>query len=91
VIKVNARPLTVSEWRKLFEDNGFEILNVDANSMRLLEFGRMFSDEGFWRTIKIIFNILRSPKIVSRVIAMQRVFRKYRKRMNAVMLVARKK
>lgn len=91
VIKVNARPLTVSEWRELFEDNGFEIVKVDTNSMRLLEFGRMFSDEGFWRTIKIIFNILRSPKIASRVIAMPRAFRKHRQRMNAVMIVARKK
>ncbi|MBS0618036.1 MAG: class I SAM-dependent methyltransferase [Spirochaetes bacterium] len=90
-IKVNARPLTVSEWTQLFSENGFEVITVETNAMRLLDFGRMVSDEGFLRTLRIAFNILTNFKIAARVMSMRKCLNKYREHMNAVMIVARKK
>lgn len=91
VIKVNARPLTVSEWSTLLTKEGFKILNIETNPMHLIESKRMIEDEGFIRTLKIAFNILTHPKERKRVLAMQKVFRKYQDHLNAVSIVAEKK
>ena len=47
VIKVNARPLTPDEWKKVLEKEGFSILNIETAPMHLLEPKRIISDEGF--------------------------------------------
>lgn len=91
IIQVNARPLTVSEWCHLLEQEGFEIEKIETNPMHLLEPKRIFDDEGFFRTLKIIFNILTHPKERKRIIAMRKVFRKYQSHLNAISIVAKKK
>jgi cyclopropane fatty-acyl-phospholipid synthase-like methyltransferase len=91
VIKVNARPLTVSEWCKLMENEGFEVIKTETNPMYLLEPKRMLDDEGFFRTLKIVFNILTHPKERERILAMRKVFKKYQLHLNALSLVAKKK
>lgn len=90
-IKVNARPLTVSEWSALLEQEGFEIITVQTNTMRLLEPKRIIDDEGIFRAIKIIFNILTHPKERKQILKMRKVFRTYKKHLNAVMIIAKKK
>lgn len=91
VIRVNARPLTVEEWTELLEKEGFVVTDVSTNPMHLLERGRMIQDEGFFRALKIMFNILMNPKARKRVMAMRKTFRKHRKHLIAVALVAEKK
>lgn len=90
VIKVNARPLTVNEWSELLEKEGFTVLKTETNPMHLLEKKRMIDDEGFFRTIKIAFNILTNPQARKRILAMRKVFRKYKDHLNAVSIVVRK-
>lgn len=90
VIKVNARPLTVNEWSELLEKEGFTVLKTETNPMHLLEKKRMIDDEGFFRTIKIAFNILTNPQARKRIFAMRKVFRKYKDHLNAVSIVVRK-
>ncbi len=90
-IKVNARPLTVYEWSILLEDKGFEVVNVETNSMRLLEPKRMIDDEGIFRAMKIAFNILVHPKERKQILKMRKVFRTYKEHLNAVMIIAKKK
>ncbi|MCZ7610566.1 MAG: class I SAM-dependent methyltransferase [Ignavibacterium sp.] len=89
-IKVNARPLTISEWSKLLENEGFKIVKVETNSMSLLELKRMIDDEGLLRTLKITFNILLHPKERKRILAMRETFRKYKDSMNALVIIAQK-
>ncbi len=91
VIKVNARPLTVDEWTKILEKEGFDVVAVNTNPMHLLEPKRVVDDEGFFRTLKIGFNVLTHPKARKRILAMRKVFRKYQNQLNAVSLVAVKK
>ncbi|GAB1445710.1 MAG: class I SAM-dependent methyltransferase [Cyclobacteriaceae bacterium] len=90
-IKVNARPLTQSEWTTLLENEGFKIVKVETNAMALLEPKRMIDDEGFFRTLKIVFNILTHSNARKRIVAMRNTFRKYDKYLNAVAIVAEKK
>lgn len=91
VIKVNARPLTLSEWSKLLEKEGFKIIKTETNPMHLLEPKRMLDDEGFLRTLKIAFNVLTHPQERKRILAMRKVFRKYQSHLNAISIVAEKK
>ncbi|PWV45380.1 class I SAM-dependent methyltransferase [Chitinophaga sp. S165] len=88
VTKVNARPLTAIEWQQLLEENGFEVKAILKHSMHLLEPGRIVSDEGLLRALKIGFNILTHAEARKRILAMRRVFNRYRDQMNAVVMIA---
>lgn len=89
-IKVNARPLTEREWSELLEKEGFKIQKIERNPMHLLEPSRIIDDEGFFRTLKIGFNILTIPKARRRIIEMRRTFKKHQQHMNAVVIIAEK-
>lgn len=90
-IKVNARPLTEEEWKRLLEDEGFEVLKVFKNDMSLLEYGRIIDDEGLLRFFKIGWNVIRNGAARKRILEMRDVFKKYQKHMNAIVLIAQKK
>lgn len=89
-IKVNARPLTTSEWSKLFEDAGFTIKEVAYSPMHLLEPKRIIEDEGFFRALKIGFNILTHAKARKRIKEMRHSFVKNEKNMQAISIIAEK-
>lgn len=89
-IHVNARPLTQQEWIHLLQKEGFKIVQVYTNPMLLLETRRIIDDEGFLRSLKIGFNILRDTSARRRINEMRCVFNKYKKEMNAVAIVAQK-
>lgn len=89
-IRVGARPLTVQEWRALFEDAGFEVVSTKTNPMHLLEPSRVIADEGLRGALRIGANLLRTPVALRRVRAMRSVFRRHREHLCAVMLVAKK-
>ncbi|WP_234859212.1 class I SAM-dependent methyltransferase [Aquimarina aquimarini] len=91
VIKVNARPLTAKEWSTLLEKEGFAIKSVETNAMHLLEPKRIIDDEGFFRTLKIVFNILTNSSARKRIVAMRKVFKKNERYLNAIIIVAIKK
>lgn len=89
-IRVHARPLTVTEWSQLLQDEGFEIVKVDTNAMALLEPKRVLQDEGFFRMLKIMFNVITHGDLRSRILQMRRTFRKHKNDINAIAIVARK-
>ena len=89
-IKVNARPLTEVEWRELLEQEGFLIRKVFTNQMLLLETKRVVGDEGFFRSLKIGFNILKNGQARRRIVEMRNTFKKYRAHMNSIAIIAEK-
>lgn len=89
-IKVNARPLTIKEWSELLEKEGFTVLKVASNEMNLLEKKRIMDDEGFFRTLKIAFNILTHPAARKKILQMRKVFRDNKEYLNAVSIIAQK-
>lgn len=90
-IRVNARPLTKTEWTALLEKQGFEVKHVYTNKMHLLHAGRMIQDEGLLRTLKIGYNILANPSAKRRISEMRQTFKKHEKYMNAIVVIAQKK
>jgi SAM-dependent methyltransferase len=90
-IKVNARPLTVAEWRSLFEDAGFSVRTTRTAPMALLQTRRMLADEGLVGTLRITGNVLRDKDALRRVLDMRATFRRYRRSMVAVALVAERR
>ncbi|MCT3814365.1 methyltransferase domain-containing protein [Elizabethkingia anophelis] len=90
VIKVNARPLTLGEWKKVLEKEGFSILNIETAPMHLLEPKRIISDEGFLGFLNIAKNMVLHPGIRERVLRMKSIFAKYNKNLCAVIIIARK-
>lgn len=89
-IKVNARPLTIAEWKTLLTEHGFEVVSVRTAPMALLKLRRIIDDEGWRGTGRIIRNYLRDGEARSRINDMWRTFHRYRKAMIAVAIVARK-
>ncbi len=89
-IKVNARPLTETEWRELLEREGFKIKSAFINDMKLLELGRLIDDEGLVRTLKISLNIMLNPKARQRILEMRKIFRKHQQHINAIAIIAEK-
>jgi phospholipid N-methyltransferase len=87
-IHVGARPLTAREWRELLESEGFEPWFQVVAPMRLLEPRRLIGDEGLWRALRFVFNVLRTPEARRRVSDMRQIFHKYRDHLAAIALVA---
>jgi len=87
-IKVNAHPLTATEWTELLTSSGFEVASVERAPMALLRPRRVIADEGVLGTLRIIGNIIRQPDARRRVLAMKRTFSRYRKELTAVAIVA---
>lgn len=89
-LNVNARPLTESEWKQIFEKEGFKVLEIFKNPMQLLERKRVIEDEGFFRALKIAVNILTHPKERNKILKMRKLFRKYEKNLCAISFIMEK-
>ncbi len=87
-IKVNARPLTPSEWTDLLTAVGFEIEHVRFAPMALLEPRRVIADEGVLRTLKFVANVARDGDARRRILAMRKTFTKYRDHLTAIEVIA---
>lgn len=87
VIHVGARPRTVAEWHALLEAEGFNASAQVLRPMRLLNAGRLLRDEGISGALRFAWHLCRDAEARQRVIAMRRVFEKYRPHLAAVMLV----
>lgn len=88
VVHHGVRPLTVSEWRSLLESEGFSIQSVATASMNLLEPRRLLNDEGWAGALRFAWNVLCDSKARRRVLEMRSVFRRHRKELGAVAIVA---
>lgn len=89
-IHVGVRPLTVREWRDLLGSLGLEVVAEHTAPMHLLEPARLVKDEGLWRALQFVWNVLTHPAARRRVLTMRRVFRKYGNHLAAIALVVEK-
>lgn len=88
VIKVGARPRTLSGWAELLEDAGFNVVSTQCNSMALLHLSRLIEDEGLIGLLKIAWNVARNPVARKRILAMRKTFKDNRASLCAVGIVA---
>ncbi|OYD97623.1 SAM-dependent methyltransferase [Nostoc sp. 'Peltigera membranacea cyanobiont' 210A] len=77
VIRVNSAPLSESKWITAFATAGLQVQKCQTESMNLLNLGRIFQDEGFFNTTRILWNILTQRDIRNRVLEIHQVFHKY--------------
>ena len=87
-IKVNSRPLTVAEWRRLLEEHHLVIDSVVRAPMSLLEPRRLVADEGPGGAARFVRNLLTDADTRRRVLAMRKTFRTHRRSLMAVAVVA---
>ena len=87
---VNTRPLTLTEWKKIIEDQGFKVVDVWTRPMLLLEPSRVLKDEGFLNMARTIFNVLRRPQARKKILEMRKLFQKHRDDIKAIGIVAEK-
>jgi Methyltransferase domain len=90
-IRVGARPLTVCEWRALLDAKGFNVRTEVLRPMRLLNADRLIQDEGLWGAVRFAWNLCHETEARQRVVAMRRIFEKYRPHLAALMLVGIKR
>lgn len=88
VIHVNARPLTMLEWKKMLENAGFHIEKTFSKPMHLLKLSRLIQDEGLKGVFTICKNVLKTKGALKRIREMRSVFRKYEAQMSAVGIIA---
>lgn len=86
-IHVGARPLSAREWRELLTSVGFKIQSEATAPMHLLEPRRLIRDEGFFRALRFVLNVLRNSEARKRVFSMRGIFRKHRQHLAAVSFV----
>jgi hypothetical protein len=91
VVHHGVRPLAVSEWRSLLEQEGFEVQTMDLAPMSLLEPGRLIRDEGFAGALRFAWNLLHDSEARHRVLEMRAVFRRCRKQLGAVAITVTKR
>ena len=89
-INVNARPLTVADWRAALEGVGLVVEETRIAPMALLKPGRVIADEGVLGALRIARNVVRDKDLRGRVLTMARTFKKYDRHLCGVAIVARK-
>lgn len=87
-IHVGVRPLTRTEWGELLQSAGLTVVAEATAPMHLLEPRRLVKDEGMAGALRFLFNVARHKPARRRVLAMRRIFRKYRDHLAAIALVA---
>ena len=89
-IGVGARSLTAAEWRRLLESEGFEVTFEAEAPMGLLDPAVFIRDEGIAGTTRFVFNTVRRRAALRRVAGMWVAFRRHRRNIAAIALVATK-
>lgn len=87
-IHIGASPATMSNWKKLFEQEGFEVQRVIDTPFHLLEPKRIIQDEGFFGALKFVKNVALNPEARKVIFGMKRAFKKYRKNLNGMTMIA---
>ena len=90
MIHHGTRPLTAAEWQGLLESEGFSVRAHAQAPMHLLEPWRAVQDEGVIGALRFACNLLCNQAARRRVLAMRRVFAKYRNHLTAIMLIGHK-
>ncbi|NJK53052.1 MAG: class I SAM-dependent methyltransferase [Leptolyngbyaceae cyanobacterium SU_3_3] len=86
VIRVNATPLSETNWIAACETAGLTVQHHHTSAMNLLNPQQMLRDEGAIGTARIFWNVLTQPPLRKRVLAMRRVFQKYQQDLGYIVL-----
>jgi len=86
-IHVGVQPLCSIEWKELLEQQGLKVIWRGEADLDLLEPRRMLQDEGIFRCLQIACNVLGDGVLRQRILAIRRVFHKYREHLGAISII----
>jgi phospholipid N-methyltransferase len=86
-IHVGVQPLCSIEWKDLLEQQGLKVTWCSEADLDLLEPRRMLQDEGIFRCLKIACNILKDGVLRQRILAIRRIFHRYREHLGAISII----
>jgi hypothetical protein len=90
VTRANSTPLSESGWISVCQNAGLQVEKCQTGGMGLLNLRRMLNDEGFFGTVRIVWNVLSRSQIRDRILAMRRVFQKYQQDLGYIIICAQK-
>lgn len=90
VVKSNVSPMSQTAWKALFVASGFQSVTTHHGAMSLMSPAGLIRDEGLARTVKILFNGLRTRENRTRFLGMFRFFRRHRHQLNYIACCSRK-
>lgn len=90
-IRVNATPLSVTNWIVTCETAGLSVIRHQTGAMELLNPTRIIQDEGLIDAIKFFWNGLTQPQVRNRLLTMRRVFQQYERELGYIILCAERK
>lgn len=90
VIHVGVRIGPVAQWTGWLAEAGLQVTASRTFPMKLLEPSRLIADEGLFRTLRFVFNALRTPGARRRLWAVRSALRRHSAHLCAVTLVALK-
>jgi SAM-dependent methyltransferase len=86
-IHVGVQPLSSIEWKELLEQQGLKVIWCGEADLDLLEPRRMLQDEGIFRCVKIACNVLKDRVLRQRILAIRRIFHRYREHLGAISII----
>jgi len=86
-IHVGVQPLCSIEWKELLEQQGLKVIWRGEADLDLLEPRRMLQDEGVFRCLRIACNVLGDGVLRQRILAIRRVFHRYREHLGAISII----
>jgi phospholipid N-methyltransferase len=90
VLKVNATPLRTAQWKKLAQEIGFSIQRSFQRPMALLNRERLMEDEGAMNVLRILWNAIRTPGALKRILSIRSLFTKHEGELAAIGLILQK-
>jgi len=88
-VRVNAHPLTLSEWGTACQKAGLTLQQQQTGAMRLLSFSQMLRDDGLLGTVKIAWNVLNNSNLRQRVLQMRRSFQQHQNNLRYIVFWAK--
>ena len=87
-IRVNATPLSATDWLNACTTAGLAVRQHQTGKMDLLEPQTILRDEGLTVGLKMFWTLLTRPLIRQRILAMRQVFKQYRYQLGYIVLCA---
>ena len=88
VIRMNATPLSVENWKQACEEAGLTVQQYQTGAMGLLNPVQMLQDEGILDTVRIVWNVLTRSQLRERVLQMRCAFKQHQQDLGYIALCA---
>ena len=82
-------PRTPDRWRRLLEDQSFEVEFEETGKLLLLDIPTFLSDEGILGSTAFLGRCLAHPSVLPRITQIWTTFRRYRDNLGAIVMTAR--